>query len=107
MSIILLLLVYCTYLVFFTLLIVNMYISNAGPHQPMAASFFNLQDQIKYVCMYVCMYVTHSFCQNWPARPVTLQRKCKNLKEHWHDNPSHSSGEVYISSWKIVNLKAL
>ena len=56
MSIILLLLVYCTYLVFFTLLIVNMYISNAGPHQPMAASFFNLQDQIKYVCMYVCMY---------------------------------------------------
>ena len=33
-----------------------MYISNAGPHQPMAASFFNLQDQIKYVCMYVCMY---------------------------------------------------
>ena len=55
-SIILLLLVYCTYLVFFTLLIVNMYISNAGPHQPMAASFFNLQDQIKYVCMYVCMY---------------------------------------------------
>ena len=34
-----------------------MYISNAGPHQPMAASFFNLQDQIKYVCMYVCMYV--------------------------------------------------
>ena len=56
MSIILLLLVYCTYLVFFTLLIVNMYISNAGPHQPMAASFFNLQDQIKYVCMYVCRH---------------------------------------------------
>ena len=29
-----------------------MHISNAGPHQPTAASFFNLQDQIKYVCMY-------------------------------------------------------
>ena len=30
-----------------------MHISNAGPHQPTAASFFNLQHQIKYVCMYV------------------------------------------------------
>ena len=29
-----------------------MHISNAGPHQPTAASFFNLEHQIKYVCMY-------------------------------------------------------
>ena len=45
---------YCTYLVSLTLLLVDMHISNAGPHQPTAASFFNLQHQIKYVCMYVC-----------------------------------------------------
>ena len=37
-----------------------------------------------------------SICQNWPARPVNLQRKCNNLEEHLGDNPSHSSGEVYI-----------
>ena len=37
-----------------------------------------------------------SFCQNWPARPVSLQRKWNNLKEHLHDNPSHSSEGVYI-----------
>ena len=37
-----------------------------------------------------------SFCQNWPARPIGLQRKCNNLKEHLHDNPSHSSGGLYI-----------
>ena len=37
-----------------------------------------------------------SFCQNWPARPNNLQRKCNNLKEHLHDNPSHSSRGVYI-----------
>ena len=30
------------------------------------------------------------------ARFVSLQRKCINLKEHLHDNPSHSSGEVHI-----------
>ena len=37
-----------------------------------------------------------SFGQNWPAaRPVSLQRKCNNLKEHLHDNPSNSSGVVY------------
>ena len=37
-----------------------------------------------------------SICQNWPARPVNLQRKCNNLEELLGDNPSHSSGEVYI-----------
>ena len=37
-----------------------------------------------------------SFCQNWPARPVSLQRKCNNFKEHLHDNSSHCSGGVYI-----------
>ena len=37
-----------------------------------------------------------SFCQNWTARPISLQRKCNNLKEHLHDNPSHSSGGLYI-----------
>ena len=55
----------------------------------------------------ICYLRALSFCQNWPARPVTLQIKCNNLKENWHDYPSHSSGGVYISSWKIVNLKAL
>ena len=35
-----------------------------------------------------------SFCQNWPARPITLQRKCNHLKEHLHDIPSYSSGGV-------------
>ena len=49
-----------------------------------------------------------SFCQNWPARPIGLQRKGKNVKEHLHDNPLHSSGELKnISSSKCVNLKAL
>ena len=37
-----------------------------------------------------------SFCQNWPAGSISLQGKCNNLKEHMHDNPSHSSGGVYI-----------
>ena len=37
-----------------------------------------------------------SFCQNWPARPFSLQRKCNNLKEHLDDSPSYSSGGVYI-----------
>ena len=37
-----------------------------------------------------------SFRQNWPARPVSLERKCNNLKENLHDNPSHSSGGVHI-----------
>ena len=37
-----------------------------------------------------------SFCQNWPARPVSLQRKRNNLKEYLLDNPSHCSGGVYI-----------
>ena len=36
-----------------------------------------------------------SFCQNRPARPVNLQRKCNNLKDHLHDNSFHSSGGVY------------
>ena len=36
-----------------------------------------------------------SFCQNRPARPVSLKRKCNNLKKQLHDNPSHSSGVVY------------
>ena len=38
------------------------------------------------------------FCPTWPARPVILQRKCNNLKENLHDNPSYSSGGVYIIS---------
>ena len=45
-----------------------------------------------------------SFCQNWPA---SMQRKCNNLKEHLHDNPSNYSGEECISALKSVNLKAL
>ena len=36
-----------------------------------------------------------SFCQDWPAKHVSLQRKCNNLKEHLQYNPSHSSGGVY------------
>ena len=36
------------------------------------------------------------FCQAWPIRPISLQRKCNKLKEHLQDNPSHSSGGVYI-----------
>ena len=49
-----------------------------------------------------------SFCQNWPARPNNLQRKCNNLKEHLHDDPSHSSGGVYhprsVLIWMLVEL---
>ena len=30
------------------------------------------------------------------GRFVSLQRKCINLKEHLHDNPCHSSGDVHI-----------
>ena len=37
-----------------------------------------------------------SFCQNWPVRPVSLERKRSNLKEHLHDNPWHSYGGVRI-----------
>ena len=37
-----------------------------------------------------------SFCQNWPVRPVSLQKKSNNMKEHLHDNPSSSSGGLYI-----------
>ena len=37
-----------------------------------------------------------SFCQNWLARPISLQGKFSNLKEHLHDNPSNSSGGGYI-----------
>ena len=33
---------------------------------------------------------SRSFCS------VSLQIKCNNLKEHLHDNSSHSSGGVYI-----------
>ena len=33
-----------------------------------------------------------SFCQNWPARPISLQRKCNNLKEHLRDDPSQMPG---------------
>ena len=40
-------------------------------------------------------------CQKWPARPVSLQRKCNNLKEHLHDNPSHSSKCVNLSPSKF------
>ena len=36
-----------------------------------------------------------SFCQNWPARPVSLLREFDNLKEQLHDL-SHYSGGVYI-----------
>ena len=43
-----------------------------------------------------CLLRALSFCQNWPAKPVGLQTKCNNLKEHLHDNPSHCSGGVYI-----------
>ena len=39
-----------------------------------------------------------SFCENWPARPNHLQRKCNSLKEHLHDIiPRILLGE-YISS---------
>ena len=37
-----------------------------------------------------------SFCQNWPARTVSLQRKCSNLNEYLHEDSSHSPGGVYI-----------
>ena len=37
-----------------------------------------------------------SFGQNRPARPVSLQRKYNNMKEHLHDNPLQSSGGVFI-----------
>ena len=37
-----------------------------------------------------------SFHQNWPAKPASLQRKCNNLKEHLHNNPSYSYEGVYI-----------
>ena len=46
--------------------------------------------------LHTCILRALSFCQNWPARPVSLQRKCNDLKEHLHDNPSHCSGGVYI-----------
>ena len=36
-----------------------------------------------------------SFCQIWPARPVSLQGKWNSLKEHLHDDPSHSCRGVY------------
>ena len=43
----------------------------------------------------VCnLHSSISFCQNWLARPVRVQRKCNNSKEHLHDSPSHSSGRV-------------
>ena len=40
------------------------------------------------------------------GQTISLQRKCNNLKQHLHDNPSHSSAEDCISSSKSVNLKA-
>ena len=53
---------------------------------------------LKQITIYTKAMLEHfplSFCQDWLARPVSLQRKCGNLKKQLNDNPSHLR-EEYI-----------